>query len=280
MLGKTVKLKVSRINEASYTLTDGKGTNITMYFNDALERYKEGQQVKVFIFMDSQKRQCATDHVSLLNDGEAKFLEIVDFNAKVGYFLDMGIKKHLLLSYDDLPDIMSHPEVGDKVLVRLKVANSGLFAKLLKKEDLQQYVKPTEKLEVGKKYMARVIKTGREGINCVTEDTFNHIFVHKLNMRDKYRIGQEVEVKVMVDKIGDYNGTLIEQKEVMMGLDKEILLKEIIDNGGMIPFDAKSDNIEIYKRFKMSKRAFKNALGNLYKERKVEFKDGKTYLVK
>jgi predicted RNA-binding protein (virulence factor B family) len=47
-----------------------------------------------------------------------------------------------------------------------------------------------------------------------------------------------------------------------------------------MPLTSDSTPEEIDHYFKMSKKAFKRALGNLYKERKIVFEDGKTILVK
>ncbi|WP_353626550.1 hypothetical protein [Bacillus sp. JCM 19041] len=45
-----------------------------------------------------------------------------------------------------------------------------------------------------------------------------------------------------------------------------------------MPYTDKSSPEDINARFGMSKAAFKRALGKLYKERKIEQRDGFTYL--
>ena len=79
---------------------------------------------------------------------------------------------------------------------------------------------------------------------------------------------------------GECYGTLNSRKEQMIDPDKEIILKYLEDHHGRMNLTAKSSSEEIEKVFKMSRKAFKRALGALYKERKVEFDEVRTYLIK
>ena len=45
----------------------------------------------------------------------------------------------------------------------------------------------------------------------------------------------------------------------------------------MLPLDAKSSSEDVEKLLPLSRKAFKRALGGLYKDELVYFKDGKTY---
>ena len=47
-----------------------------------------------------------------------------------------------------------------------------------------------------------------------------------------------------------------------------------------MPLDASSASESIEKTFQMSRKAFKRALGYLYKTRKITFVDGQTVLIK
>ena len=47
-----------------------------------------------------------------------------------------------------------------------------------------------------------------------------------------------------------------------------------------MPLDAKSSSEDVEKILNMSRKAFKRALGGLYKDEAVYFKDNKTFLLK
>jgi len=49
----------------------------------------------------------------------------------------------------------------------------------------------------------------------------------------------------------------------------ELILKSLNANKSFLPFTDKSTPEEIYLQFNMSKKAFKKAIGTLYKERKI-----------
>ena len=48
------------------------------------------------------------------------------------------------------------------------------------------------------------------------------------------------------------------------------LLRLLEENNGYLPYNDKSDPNDIYSFFGMSKKTFKMAVGNLYKQRKIE----------
>lgn len=60
---------------------------------------------------------------------------------------------------------------------------------------------------------------------------------------------------------------------------KVTLLNDLEQSGGLIPLGDKSSPEDIYKRFQVSKSAFKKAAGALYKERKIMISDHEIRLV-
>ena len=48
---------------------------------------------------------------------------------------------------------------------------------------------------------------------------------------------------------------------------------------GVLPFDDKADPETIQREFGLSKNAFKRAAGHLMKEKKIEIKNGKIYIL-
>jgi predicted RNA-binding protein (virulence factor B family) len=58
------------------------------------------------------------------------------------------------------------------------------------------------------------------------------------------------------------------------------ILEELRNNNGFMPINAKSPAEVIYKRFLVSRKKFKMALGGLYKKRLIKFTEVGTELVK
>ncbi|PKK93293.1 MAG: DNA-binding protein [Tenericutes bacterium HGW-Tenericutes-6] len=275
-VGEVNRLKVNRKTDIGYML-ESKDDQVFLHFNESKhESLKPQDEVDAFIYYDNKGRLTATLHTPHITQSRPGFLEVKDIHPNLGVFLDMGISKDLLLSYDDLPlDRDLWPIKGDKIYVLLK-AKSKLVAKLPTKQEV--ILKPEKPLELMTDVEAYVLKIGKEGINLLTEEG-HHIFVHQSMLKETPRLGQKVRVKVTFESEKGYSGSLIKQKENAIFDDANDILSYIIRHDGM-PYTSDSDKDEIYRVFKLSKKAFKRALGHLYKERKIDFVDGKTILVK
>ena len=68
---------------------------------------------------------------------------------------------------------------------------------------------------------------------------------------------------------GKLDLTLREKAYVQMDADAKKILEVIDQYGGQLPFNDKASPEVIKKEMKMSKNAFKRAVGRLYKERKI-----------
>jgi uncharacterized protein len=268
-IGHIYIFKVLRKSDLGYILTY---ENEELFLhNKETDPLMEDQEIEAFVYMDAYKRLAATTKLPKIRLEQSGFLEVVDRNASLGVFLDLGIHKHLLLSSDDLSyDTKLWPQVGDKVFVTLKAKNR-LFAAIA---DIKI---ETPLLEIGTQYEGYVIKWLKEGVRIYV-DQMGVVFVHLSQMTIPPRLGQFVKVKVVAQSIKGFSGTLLEQKEVKRVDDADIILEYLTEHQSM-PLIASSSPIEIEHYFQMSKKAFKRALGHLYKLRKVRFDDTHTYLI-
>ncbi len=277
-LGTYNELEVVRISDIAYILTDG-DNEIFLHKKEALKEYVAGDRINVFIYVDNEGRPTASTKHPFVSIDSAAFLEVVQVNYDYGVFLNNGLVKDLLLSKDDLPlTIQSWPIVGDEVYVTMKVKKDQLFAKIMGRKLIQPQLQPKELLEAGNNYDAVVLFFMVEGIVCFTKQG-HEIFVHFNNTRIKYRLGEAVSVRILKQNDnGEYIGTLIQQKELMMEDDSKILLSYLENHSGQMRFTDQSSPEDIQAAFHMSKSAFKRALGTLYKAGIVELKNDKTVL--
>jgi hypothetical protein len=133
-----------------------------------------------------------------------------------------------------------------------------------------------EELKIGAFYHAFQMYYLEEGVIAFTEEG-HEIFIHKNNYREMPRIGQKMSVKIISkNESGNYSGTLIAQKELMLDKDANIVYQYLLDHDGVMPYTDKSEVDQIYTVFKMSKAAFKRALGHLKKLERVELNQDNT----
>ena len=85
------------------------------------------------------------------------------------------------------------------------------------------------------------------------------------------------------DKLTAYISKLRDDKKIDVSLrkpgffgiikEKPVILEKLEEAGGFLPFNAKSDPKKIEAKFHISKRVFKQAVSNLYKERRIIITD-------
>ena len=279
-MGTVNTLEVVREADISYILTDGL-EDIFLHKRQAHGELTAGDNVDVFLYYDGQKRITATMNIPTIGFKTPGFCKVVDVNKRLGVFLQIGISKDLLLSRDDLPFKKSEwPEVGDEIFVRLRASRNQLTAKIIPRYDIPQYLKPETELVEKESYTAYVVFFGEEGIALTTKEGHG-IYVYFKYIRKNYRLGQEVEVKIInVKPDGTYNGTFIQQKELMISEDALFIKKQLETYHGEMMVTDKSDPQVIYEKFHMSKSAFKRAVGSLYREKIIILTPNSIQLVK
>ena len=74
----------------------------------------------------------------------------------------------------------------------------------------------------------------------------------------------------MLFRSGKLDLTRREKAHIQMDTDAEAVLAALEAYAGVLPFNDKASPEVIKREMKMSKNAFKRAVGHLYKERKIE----------
>lgn len=210
------------------------------------------------------------------------WVEVKEVIPDLGVFVDIGIKKEILVSKDDLPLFKSvWPEKGDRLYVTLGEDRKGRLLAIPAKEDalLDEMEAAPENL-YQQPIAGRVYHTSKEGAAIFTEG--NHRgFIHRTERKQEPRLGEWVKGRVIeVKEDGSVNVSLRPLKQHSIGDDAEAIVAHLEKNDGVIPFSDKSDPEDIRATFQISKAAFKRALGRLMKEGKIEQNHGNTYLKK
>lgn len=276
--GEMNELSILRKSDLGYMLTDGK-EEILLHFKESDKELNIGDKVEVFIYFDSKNRMTATTHspyATILNPGFAKVVEVV---SNLGVFVNINTPKDVLIPLDYLPyDKQMWPDIDDMILINLKIKKDSFIAKPLNRYEILDLPK-TKSYEKDDVVDGYVIRPGVEGVGIVTKD-MQYIFVHKTHLRRVYRLGEFVSPKIIMVKKNEYNGSLTQNKELMIGTDEEIILNYLRAHDGVMSLTAKSSSEEVEQALKLSRKAFKRALGSLYKEHKVDCLLDKTILLK
>jgi uncharacterized protein len=278
--GMVYSLKVIRDSDLGYILELEDGKEVLLHRSEAKSKHVEGEELEVFLYQDHEGRLAATETLPKVRLDSLAWLDVAGVNHKLGAFLDIGIKKDILLSKDDLPHSWEEwPQMGDRLYSGLKLDKKGrIFADLATEEEMvEQAISATEE-SFNKQTAGYVYKMNDAGVLLFTEDQYIG-FIHQDELTVKPRLGQKVEARIsFVREDGRVNMSMRPRKEQAYNEDSEMIYQYLREHKGQMPLTDKSSPEEIKETFQMSKAAFKRAIGKLLKEEKIIQEDGKTFL--
>ncbi len=257
-------LKVLRAVDFGVYLDDG-AEGILLPKRFVPERLKTDDEIRVFIYHDSEGRLIATTQHPKGVVGDIVNMQAVAVTEH-GAFLDWGLMKDLFVPKSKQ---LSGMRQGAYYLVKIyldeqtgRVAATEKIEFFLNNETLTVREKDEVDLTVYRRtdigYLV-IINNVHTGVLH-----FNQIY-RNIGVGDKMKgyiktIRPENKIDVVVGKIG-YN-------RIEGEADK--ILRLLNENNNFLPYYDKSSPEEIYDFFGMSKKAFKMAVGNLFKQKKIE----------
>ncbi|MDP4085029.1 MAG: S1-like domain-containing RNA-binding protein [Bacillota bacterium] len=280
LVGQISNLTVARQTDFGFFLTDG-NEDVLLHKNETNRDFEIGETIDVFLYPDSNGRISATTFIPEIAVGKYGWVRAVDVKPGIGVFLDIGLKKDLLLGEEDLPNHRSvWPVEGDMVYVTLRVnRNFLLYARLASDQVIQSVSIKAARKDFNKNVQGYIYRTAKVGSWIYTIEGFKG-FIHESQRVKEPRLGEKVEGRVIdVKEDGSINVSLLARKEDALDLDAERIYEYLISRSGAMPYTDKSMSEDIQERFNLSKGAFKRALGKLMKEGKV-FQEGSWTYVK
>ena len=278
--GDVVTLKVARLGEMGAFLDGGTGNtddDILLHKLQQTAEVKEGDAVKVYLYLDPSKRLTASMKLPKMREGQLGYVRVISVT-RDGGFVDIGAERGVFLPYSQM---RGHVSEGQLVWVKLYRDKSGRQAVTMRvEEDMQRAAKPAEGLKVGDKVTGTIYNILPEGFFIFTTQRFI-AFLHRSEVPGgRLDFGQQITGRVTyLREDGRINISMRLQKENALVADAEDIYAYLLKREGSMPY-CDSTPLEIIKqKFGISKAAFKRALGHLMKEGKVRQENGWTYIV-
>lgn len=249
--------------------------DILLHKTQQTEPVHIGDQVKVFLYLDPKHRLTASMRVPRLKEGQIARMRVINVT-KDGAFLDVGAERGIFMPYAGMRGTL---QIGEVVWAKLYTDKSGRLAVTMKVEDEMRRasVKAVD-VHKGQIVKGSVYNITDSGAFMLTTERYIAFIANK-EMQEHPRVGQELEARVTyVRPDGRINASLREAKEKALVSDADKILMFLQSNNGRMPYCDTSSPELIKGKFKISKAAFKRALGHLYKDGLIEMKDGWTYL--
>jgi len=260
-IGKKSVLEVVKFTEQGAYLDGGPYGEILLprrYVSDSLS---EEDEIEVFISFDSEDRLVATTVFPAIMVDEFGALEVVDVN-RFGAFLDWGLPKDLFVPFAEQAVRM---EKGQKYVVRAFVdPKSG---RILASSKLNKFLSKEESsLQIGDEVDLLITAATDLGFKAIINNRFSGLLFHN-------ELFKPIEIG---DKMPGYVKNIRPDGKIDLSLEKQgyqridpvadSILEKIKQSGGVLNLSDKSDPDTIKQELGISKKAFKQAIGALYKK--------------
>ena len=269
-------LRVARIGEFGAFLDAGTGNtsdDILLHHTQQTHEVQIGEDVEVFLYLDPKRRLTASMKVPQMKEGQIARLKVINVS-RDGAFLDVGAERGIFLPYAGM---RGRPQIGEVVWAKLYTDKSGRLAVTMEVEDeIRRASRPATNVRVGTMLHGSIYNITESGAFLFTDER-HIVFIANKEMEERPRVGEEMMVRVTyLRPDGRLNGSFRERKERALLTDAEKILQLMKSHKGKMPYSDKTSPEIIKSKFRISKAAFKRALGHLMKEGRVEEKDGWT----
>ena len=263
-IGNYNTLRVVKLVSFGVYLDGGEGKEILLPTRYVPKGVKVDDEIQVFIYHDNEGRLIATTLCPKAVVGEFAFMRVKSVN-DTGAFLDWGLMKDLLVPFKEQKMTMRE---GKWYLVYVHLDHlTGRIVASARIEKFLGNVPPVYQLN--QEVDLLVVDDTEIGYKVIVDNLhwgmIYHNQVFQRLERGEHLKGYVKEVRED-DKLDISLQPLGYQK--IDGISQRILnalqMKE-----GFLPVHDKSDPEEIYSLFRCSKKAFKQAIGSLYKQRLI-----------
>jgi len=273
-IGKYHTLTIARERDQGLYLKDKEGDEVLLPNRYKPESFQFDDEIEVFVYLDNEERPVATTDNPTITRDEFAVLRCNEVTS-IGAFLDFGLVKELFCPFKEQAFKMKK---GQWYLVYcyLDEDSERLVASSKTKRFLDNSVLDVEKFQ---KVSVIISHPSDIGMNVIVNKKFAGL-IHNDDLYKEVSIGDVY--KGFIKKVHANNKLDITLREIgykALEPNANKLLNILKDNNGYLPFHDKSNPEEIKNEFEMSKKSFKKAIGNLYKEKQIRIQEDGIYLI-
>jgi len=234
------------------------------------EGVSPGDEIEVFIYLDSEDRLIATTEKPFVMVGECAYLKVVEANS-IGAFLDWGLPKDLFVPFREQANKMI---VGHSYCVKLYIDKDT--DRIVASSKLNRHMPDfMPHYAVGQEVDVLIQSKTDLGFKAIVEDDFWGILYESETFLD-LEIGDSCKAYIKkVREDGKLDLSINKLGYLKVDSNQQLILDKLQSCNGFLPFHDKSPAEEIQKELGMSKKAFKMTIGSLYKNKQIVIeKDG------
>ena len=273
-LGDYNRLEIVKEVDFGLYLDGGSEGDILLPRRYVPEDYRIGEMIDVFVYLDQEERPVATTEKPLAKVGDFAYLECAWVN-EYGAFLNWGLMKDVFCPFHEQKKRM---EIGNSYIVHLHIDEESY--RIVASAKVEHFLcKNFPQYAKGQEVDLLVWQKTNLGFKVLIDDKYaglayeDQIFKHvQTGDRMKGYIGN-------VRRDGKIDVTLQPVGFLQAQGFADTLLAYMKEHGGMCDLGDKSAAEEIKRRFQVSKKVYKKAVGDLYKRRLITLSDDGIRLV-
>lgn len=272
--GKIQRLSVVKEDPKGFVLQDKKGEEIFLPKEEVEQELELGSSIEVFIYKDRSRLISAK--LPLVEVEGFAFLQ-VKLITEHGAYVDWGLERDLFVPKEEQME-------------PLQVGNSYLF--FVYEDESSRAIRGSQRIEDfvffdeievarGDEVDLLLYRESELGINVVVNNLYLGL-IFTSDTHKNVRPGQQLKgfvKQVREDGKIDISLEPLGYKK-SIDVNTEVLLNAIKEGGDFLPLTDKSSPETIKKALGLSKKAFKKAVGNLYKRKLIELRPEGLALVK
>jgi len=274
-IGKYNKLKIVKDLDFGVYLDGGNDLEILLPARYVPKNVKPGDELEVFIYHDNEGRLIATTARPHAIVGEFKYMEVKAVN-EMGAFLDWGLMKDLMVPFKEQKMAMQE---GRWYLVHIRLDH--VTERIMASARIDKFIgnippayKQNEEVDI------LIADETEIGYKVIINNSHWGLIYHS-EVFQRLDMGEERKAyikEVREDEKIDVSLTPLGYEKI--GGIAGIILDSLEAQGGFIAVHDKSEPDIIYSLFRCSKKSFKQAIGTLYKQKRIAIEENGIRLIK
>jgi len=272
--GKVNKLKVARVADQGYYLIDDKGEEVLLPAEKIERSLKEGEEIEVFIY--KEKSLIISSKLPYVQMEQFENLKVTQVN-ELGALVDWGLENDLLVPFDE--QISEMKEGQSYVVFVFEDEETGV---LRGSQRVDEFVFFDEvDVKRGDEVDLLLHRESDLGINVIVNNLYKGL-IFKSDLHKKVKMGdrtkgyvkqvrEDGKIDILLEPLG-YKESVVSNTQAVLNVLKA--------HENFIPLTDKSDPNDVKRILGLSKKAFKRAVGHLYKQKLIEIRQDGIYLVK
>lgn len=271
-LGQTQDLKIINMTDFGVYLGEDEDEKVLLPKKQVPADSKPGDVINVFVYRDSSDRLICTVNEPKIKLDEVAVLKVKEVT-KIGAFLDWGLEKDLLLPFSEQTKEVKEDE---EFPVALYLDKSSRLCATMK---LYDYMEIAEGIRKDDEVTGTIYEIKPELGAFIAVDNKYFGLIPERELFEAPPIGTVITARVTdVREDGKLNLSIRKKAHLQMDDDAQAVLDVLEKKGGVLSYGEKAAPEIIKKDFKLSKNAFKRALGRLLKEGKIELHENSIYM--